>query len=205
MNPRLEEFFRRCNSTVYEEKPSHLHTSLTDQMAQDFATKLAPGATILDVGCGQGPALDWFCKAGFSPVGITIGISDIEACAKIGRTVLLMDQNELTFSASEFDAVWARHVVEHSPIPFFTLCEFWRVLKPGGWLYLEIPAPGTDAGHETNKNHFSVLGEKMWSSLLARAGFRGFEKFNQIGPFPIGEKGEATDRYFAFTVQKPNL
>lgn len=203
MNPRLPDFLTRCASTVYPEVRTHGHDKITAVMAEAFAPKLPPGATVLDVGCGQGPALAWFKERGFQPVGIALG-EDVAICAEKGFNVFEMDQNDLPKGWEEsFEAVWARHVCEHSPIPYFTLCEFFRVLKPGGWLYVEVPADDTDAQHPSNQNHYSVMSERMWASLLTRAGFIGAETYSDIGPFPIGEHGEATDRYFAFIVQKP--
>lgn len=206
MNPRLPAFLARCAFTIYPEPLSPMHSRLTEIMAQTFAEKLPPGASLLDVGCGQGPALAWFTRAGFRPVGIALGKEDAEACITAGFYCEVMDQNDMTFPACEFDAVWARHVLEHSPIPFFTLTEFFRVLKPGGWLYVEMPCDGTDAWHTGNRNHFSVMSERMLASLLERAGFDIDCKnavCTGIGPFPLDEECH-TDRYFAFQVQKPN-
>jgi hypothetical protein len=45
------------------------------------------------------------------------------------------------------------------------------VLKPGGLLYLEVPAPDTGCNHQRNPNHYSVLGKSMWLELIRRAGF----------------------------------
>jgi SAM-dependent methyltransferase len=201
MNPRLPAFLARCVADVYPESPSELHTELTARQARDFAAKLAPGALVLDVGCGQGPAMRWFVDHGFCPLGIGLG-ADVEVCVAAGLQVIACDQNEMLDDWDRrFDAVWARHVAEHSPIPFFTLTEFFRVLKPGGWLYLEMPAPDTVARHSHNQNHYSVLTPAMWSSLLLRAGFIGAETYTSINiNLAIGP-----DLYFAFTVQKPKL
>jgi ubiquinone/menaquinone biosynthesis C-methylase UbiE len=81
-----------------------------------------------------------------------------------------MDQSFLDFEDDSFDLVWARHVIEHSFMPLYTLTEFKRVLRPGAILYMEVPAPDTLL-HEQNPNHYSVLGKVMWTSLLERVGF----------------------------------
>lgn len=199
MNHRLTAFLAKCASTVYPEPRSEIHDDLTAQQAESFAAKLAPGAMILDAGCGQGPALKWFEEHGFRPYGFTLG-ADYQVCLDAGFRVFEMDQNDLPDSwDGKWDAVWARHVAEHSPIPLFTLTEYWRVLKPGGWLYLEIPAPGTSANHTHNLNHFSVLTPDMWGALLRKAGFIGWESYLEI---PLNLQC-GPDVYFAFTVQKP--
>lgn len=199
MTSRLSAFLARCADDVYPEPLSPLHSQLTERQAREFAAKLVPGALVLDVGSGQGPAMRWFAERGYCPLGIALG-DDVAVCEAAGLQVLACDQNAMPEDWDRrFDAVWARHVAEHSPIPFFTLTEFFRVLKPGGWLYLECPAPDTVAIHESNLNHYSVLTERMWSHLLRRAGFVGAETVSEINiPLEIGP-----DLYFAFTVQKP--
>ena len=72
-------------------------------------------------------------------------------------------------------------------IPLFTLHELRRVLAPGGWLYAEMPAPDTSCRHQTNPNHYSVLGRSAWIELVQRAGFAVREVFDirfqvQAGP-----------------------
>lgn len=199
MNPRLTAFLQKCASTVYPEPRSEIHDLLTEKYAEAFAAKLAPGATVLDVGCGQGPALRWFTDHGFNPIGTALG-DDVQICREAGFNVCEHDQNNMPEDwGGWFDAVWARHVAEHSPIPLFTLTEYWRVLKPGGWLYLEIPAPGTSANHAHNPNHYSVLTPDLWGALLHKAGFVGWESYLEI---PLNLQC-GPDLYFAFTVQKP--
>jgi len=84
-----------------------------------------------------------------------------------------MDQSFLEFAENYFDFVWCRHCLEHSIFPYFTLLEIARVIKPEGYLYIEyieVPAPDTSCKHQTNKNHYSVLGKSMWLDLIKRSG-----------------------------------
>jgi len=130
-------------------------------------------------------------------VGITLG-PDAEICRGKGLNVLEMDLSFLDFADGAFDMVWCRHALEHSVFPFFTLSEMHRVLKPGGLLYVEVPAPDTACGHQRNPNHYSVLGKSMWLELIRRVGF---------GPttgLDIGfTTGMGPDTYWAFIQQKP--
>ncbi len=61
--------------------------------------------------------------------------------------------------------------MEHSIFPYLTLHEIHRVIKPKGYLYVEVPAPDTSCKHQTNKNHYSILGKSMWINLIQRTGF----------------------------------
>jgi SAM-dependent methyltransferase len=171
---KLESFLERIKGQTYPEKPSRLHDEITAQMMDVIWSKCSPppGAKVLDVGCGQGVALKRFAGRGCDVTGVTVNATDIEECRKLGYNVLEMDQSFLDFPDASFDLVWCRHCLEHSIFPYFTLSEFSRVLKPGGWLYVEVPAPDTSCKHQTNKNHYSVLGKSMLRDLITRSGFR---------------------------------
>ncbi len=161
---RLSDFIRKIQGQAYPEVPSILHSQITQQMLENFSSKhyISEDAKILDVGCGQDPALDLFKAKGYEAVGITISDDDVQACKGKGHEVYNMDQSFLDFSDESFNFIWARHCIEHSIFPFFTLSEFYRVLKGGSYLYIEVPAPNTACHHETNVNHYSVLTEEMW-------------------------------------------
>ena len=196
---RLDAFLQKLRGDIYPEPPSVVHTGLTRQMFAELMKSYPqpPGAKVLDVGCGQGVALEVFREAGLDPLGITLG-PDAEICRAKGFNVREMDFAFLDFDDKSFDLVWCRHAIEHSIFPFFTLAELHRVLKPGGVLYLEVPAPDTACRHQTNRNHYSVLGKSMWTQLICRTGFpstRVLDLHIQTGAGP--------DIYWAFFQQKP--
>ena len=171
MHSRLSDFIEARAAETYPEPRTFGHDDLTRQMAEIVAKHLPIGARIWDVGCGEGPALEWFTAHGFKPFGTCMNSSDRDACLARGYEVRCEDMHENYVGDSAVDCVWARHVLEHSVIPFFVLHEFARVLKPGGILYAEMPAPETACLHENNPNHYSVLTLGMWQSLISRAGF----------------------------------
>lgn len=170
---RFESFLDRIAADTYPEEPSGLHDEITEHVLQRFLDRAQParGAAVLDVGCGQGVALKRFVARGMKPIGITLNGTDVEACRALGYDVRQMDQSFLDFDDASFDIVWCRHCLEHSIYPYFTLSQFARVLRPGGWLYIEVPAPDTSCQHQANGNHYSVLGKSMLASLVARSGF----------------------------------
>ena len=197
---RLKAFMERIKDDTYPEPLSDLHLSITERMISSLVSKysLPENSKVLDVGCGQGVAMEGFKTRGFSPVGITLNEEDLLVCRQKGYDVYEMDQSFLDFNDEEFDLVWCRHCLEHSIFPYYTLGELFRVLKHGGYLYIEVPAPDTSCKHQTNKNHYSVLGKNMWIELIKRTGFEILDaldfKFNVIaGP----------DVYWAFIQQKP--
>jgi hypothetical protein len=56
-------------------------------------------------------------------------------------------------------------------MPYPTLCEYKRLLKSGGYAYIELPAPDTALQHQAIPGNFSVMGQTQWVSLFLRAGF----------------------------------
>jgi SAM-dependent methyltransferase len=195
---RLGAFLEKLRADIYPEPPSPVHTDLARRMFAELCKTYPqrPGASVLDVGCGQGVALEMFREAGLDATGITLG-PDAEVCRSKGLKVLEMDFAFLEFPDASFDLVWCRHAIEHSVFPFFTLAELNRVLKPGGVLYLEVPAPDTACRHQTNPNHYSVLGKSMWLELIRRTGFpsaRVLDLNFQVAAGP--------DTYWAFIQQK---
>jgi SAM-dependent methyltransferase len=199
---RLLDFIARIQGQSYSEPLSVEHTQITIQMVDQFFSRyqLPVNARILDVGCGPGVALDLFREKGCRTTGITINNDDIQVCRARNHHVLKMDQSFLMFPEASFDFVWVRHCIEHSLFPFFTLTEFFRVLEDGGYLYLEVPAPDTTGRHETNINHYSVMNKKMWTSLIARAGFMLLEGVDLNFESPAGP-----EEYWAFICRKPTV
>jgi SAM-dependent methyltransferase len=197
---KLDGFLERLAQDVYPEPPSELHESITAMMLDRLLANnpLSTNARVLDVGCGQGLALAKFADRGLQPTGITLGRDDIAACRQAGLDVREMDQSFLGFRDAEFDLVWCRHCLEHSIFPYYTLAEFQRVLHPGGLLYVEVPAPDTSSAHQTNPNHYSVLGKSMWLELMRRAGFALIDQVDIDFTVPAGP-----DTYWAFVLRKP--
>jgi SAM-dependent methyltransferase len=195
---KLEEFFDKIKDDTYPEPPLEPHMSITEQMTDYVSSKyLAPGSKVLDIGCGQGQALERFSSHGHAPVGIGLNPVDLTACRERGYQVLEMDQSFLDFPDDEFHLIWCRHCLEHSIFPYFTLHGFQRVLKPGGYLYVEVPAPDTSCGHQENANHYSVMGKSMWLDLMKRAGFTPSEQLDINFTVPAGP-----DVYWVFILQK---
>jgi len=196
---RLDAFLNARIDEIYPEPNDAIHDHVVPQMFERLCSNygLSPGHRVLDVGCGQGYALEKFRGLGAEPVGLTFG-EDYQVCRSKGFEVHEMDQSFLDFDSESFDLVWCRHCLEHSIFPYFTLSEFFRVLKPGAVLYVEVPAPDTISAHQSNPNHYSVLGKSMWRELLNRAGFEEGEDLDVNFQLVIGP-----DTYWSFFRTRP--
>ena len=198
MFDRLSAFLEARKGDIYPEESSDLHEQITTQIVDLLVSKgdLRPDQRVLDVGCGQGPALAEFKKKGISASGITLG-DDVAICREKGFDVAEMDMSDLDFDDGSFDFIWCRHALEHSIFPMFTLSEFNRLLTTGGGLYVEVPAPETVAQHESNPNHYSVMGKTMRQHLFARAGFEQIWAHDINIPLSIGP-----DVYWGFLLKR---
>jgi len=109
--------------------------------ARQLSRKLSVGASILDVGCGDGRLLRSFQNAGrFELHGIELPGPAAERTARIPSINLHLGTLEATeLPPASFDLITLVHVYEHLPKPRETLDQLTRLLKPGGRLFLAFP------------------------------------------------------------------
>lgn len=102
---------------------------------EPFLAKLAPGASILELGCGSGRDAAHMAARGFA-VEATDGVPEMaaQAALRLGRPVKVMRFDELDADAA-YDGIVAAYALLHVPragLPG-VLNRIWRALKPGGW------------------------------------------------------------------------
>jgi ubiquinone/menaquinone biosynthesis C-methylase UbiE len=114
-----------------------LHVRLIDELA-------AVRGRVLDAGCGTGGFLAQVRRA--RPLLGLVGVeyqsaAAIRAAEKAQALVAGGDVNALPFADASFDAVISADVLCHAGVsPAKALAEFFRVLRPGGRLVLNMPA-----------------------------------------------------------------
>jgi len=178
---------------IYDEGDSEMHKGLTETVVKQYIDplNLPKDSKILDLGCGPGYFLDEMKKREYTDVtGVTLSPGDIKVCEDKGHTIKKYDLSFLPQSEGYYDEsvdfLFLRHALEHSPYPIFSLMEYNRVLKQFGKIYIEVPQPGCERNHESNLNHYSILGENQLAALLVRTGFNidKFENFEFDVEFP---------------------
>ena len=176
MFDQVVAFCSRIRKDVYQEKPFAGGTDMVSGIVTEFLKRAEPKpyGKMLDVGCGRGEALNlfWHRWPFMEVYGVTLGSGDAENCFKQGHDIAIADQTFLPVKTGIIDLCWVRHCLEHSPWPYMTLLELKRVMKDDGYLYIEVPTVGQKPGHEFNQNHYSVLTEEMWASLVWKSGFQ---------------------------------
>lgn len=174
INRRFNEFRDWCRTHVYSEPDTQLHMTVMNDLIPQLVEheKLTGEHSILDVGCGQGYGMLKFKELGCSTIkGITLSPEDVEASVKRGFECTQQDMSFTDFADGEFDFLFVRHALEHSPYPLLTLKEFNRILKVGGRAYIEMPSPKCERLLEAFDNHYSIMGPRQWLQLMERAKF----------------------------------
>jgi enediyne biosynthesis protein CalE5 len=154
------------------------------------AAELAPGQSVLDVGCGPGGA-GIAAAARVGPTG-TVVLSDVapemvevaaERAAAAGLTWArgeVMDANELAHEPAErYDAVLSRDGIQFASDPVQAFAGLHHVLKPGGRVALAVW--GTPA-----QNPWLGLVMQAASEVLGRP----FPPPGQPGPFSLADQNE---------------
>ena len=199
---------------IYEEGESGFHLQITKQVVEAYVDplNLKKDAHILDLGCGPGYFLDMMKEREYTNVtGVTLSPGDIKLCESKGHRVKPYDLSFLPqkdgYYDESVDFIFLRHALEHSPYPIFSLMEYNRILKQGGKIYIEVPAPDCDRKHETNLNHYSIFGATQLAALIDRTGFT-INAFNtlefdlHIGVDEEGNKKEAREKYYCIVATK---
>lgn len=104
--------------------------------------RLASDAAILDIGTSTGANLRLLRELGFHrAIGLDSSVAAIAFCKAKGLGVVeLGDACSLPFADDRFDLVLATDVVEHVDRDDRALDEICRVLRPGGYALITVPA-----------------------------------------------------------------
>jgi SAM-dependent methyltransferase len=163
----IERYLNKLAGDIYPQPPDPGHQTMLKAVANKWLSIMDSGLnSILDVGCGQGQAIPVLGQYAGRVEGVTLG-TDADVCRKAGHTVYNADMSFLPYRDGEFDLIFARHVLEHSPMPVLTLMEWRRVARQ--WLLLVMPNP-QHYGH-IGRNHYYVLNREQILNLFLASGW----------------------------------
>ncbi|MGO7212508.1 class I SAM-dependent methyltransferase [Rhizobium ruizarguesonis] len=147
--------------------------NLPKQRLDAFLAGLAPGAAILELGCGGGQDSAYMLSQGFDVVP-TDGSAELarQAEALIGRPVRVMLFQELD-ADSAFDGVWAQASLLHVPRPELpdVFVRIRRALRTGGTIHATFKA-GDAEGHDGFGRYYNYPSAEWLSELLTNGGWR---------------------------------
>lgn len=116
-------------------------TTYPDKLARHLMGRfgLAPGMTLLDVGCGRGEMLGAFSRLGLSCAGLDMAPSAGSLAPDVPVSLCNVTAEPFPVAEASFDAVFMKSVIEHLIDPAPLLAEARRALRPGGILIILTP------------------------------------------------------------------
>ena len=146
--------------------------------------------TFLDVGCGEGWALDYFQRQGWDVLGLDFSSFSLEQFhpglrGRLRTGDLYDGLQELVAEGRQFDVLWLDNVLEHVLDPAELLRRCRQLTRPGGVLMVDVPNDFSPlqqhllaAGHIDRPfwvalpDHLSYFGADGLRNLAAATGWR---------------------------------
>ena len=154
------------------------------------ADSTPPARTFLDVGCGEGWALDYFQRQGWDVLGLDFSSFSLEQFhpglrGRLRAGDLYDGLRDLMVEGRRFDVLWLDNVLEHvrDPAELLRCCR--ALTRPGGVLLVDVPNDFSAlqrhllaAGHIDRPfwvalpDHLSYFGAEGLRNLAAATGWR---------------------------------
>ncbi|HXG60966.1 MAG TPA: class I SAM-dependent methyltransferase [Planctomycetota bacterium] len=170
-----------------------------------------PDAHILDLACGYGRLLQFYCDMGYTNVyGVDVSPEQVAHARKV--TPQVTESDALDFLAEHpgrFDLISGLDIVEHfrkdEVLRFLDLC--YAALRPGGRLILQTPNADSPWGTQHRYNDFThevIFNQNALSRLMNLTGFEAVVAREQ-GPIPWGYSLASTVRWCLWQLIRAGL
>jgi 2-polyprenyl-3-methyl-5-hydroxy-6-metoxy-1,4-benzoquinol methylase len=113
--------------------------SLLDRKFRHWPSKRDGGQKLLDVGLGSGAFMELAQAAGWAVTGVDLDEKTVKNARDKGLNAIFGDIEALMAEAETFDYITISHVIEHVYDPRAVLGCAYRLLKPGGRIWIETP------------------------------------------------------------------
>jgi len=145
--------------------------------------KLETSKRLLDLGCGNGDYLFIARSAGWDVVGVDADSKAVSVASEKGIDVRLGNIEILDPSKEQFDVITLSHVIEHVHQPIKVLQACYKLLKPGGFLWIETRNIQSEGYRIFNRDwrglepprHLVLFNFKSLTDALIEIGFSGIE------------------------------
>ena len=145
--------------------------------------------SLLAPGCGDGYEIDILRGMGFSD---SWGLTNDPRESAADPRIVLDDMHDMPrIGDKSIQYMYSKETLEHTPAPYVALCEFNRVMAPGGQ-FLHLISISMEKQRELY--HFSCFPDWVWVDLFLKTGFivdRLYVHPIQIGI--LGHKAEDKD------------
>jgi len=152
---------------------------LEKKLFTGIAGDSAEPPSVLDIGCATGALLADLRDRGWRVTGVEISPGADYAVNKRKLDVRSIPLEECGFPADSFDVVLASHLIEHLNNPQVFLAETYRILKPGGFIFVTTPDISGFQARITGSrwrsaifDHLYLFSRRTLSKLLKKTDFK---------------------------------
>ena len=138
------------------------------QFVKQTALSLPPGTLLLDAGAGECVYKRFFLHCEYKAADLAVG----ETSWNYANIDYVAPLHKLPIADASFDAILCTEVLEHLEWPRESVREFFRVLKPGGRLFLTVPMSHDE--HQIPYDFFRYTSYGL-RSICSDAGFAQVE------------------------------
>jgi SAM-dependent methyltransferase len=132
---------------------------------EEIARGLPKGISILDAGAGEGVYKKLFSHCNYKAIDLAVG----ESQWNYSNLDYIGALHEMPIDNDSFDAVLCTQVLEHLEWPRESVKEMYRVLKPGGKIYMTVPMAHPE--HQVPYDFFRYTSYGL-KSICKHAGFQ---------------------------------